>query len=251
MSDQREAVVITGLEEVFTSGEFGRTSVRRPLLGSVPKESSGAAQLEQVAVLSMPRRESNRHRALAAVSGIAAAAMVVAGLAAGTAQSGRADRSARGAPVGVSAVAGSGTPPGESGGGNVTGPARLTGASNGTGGPPSMTLTGEWNQPASSASTPAPTRQVAPARTAASIAAAPSTPSVYAGPSGAASVPGSPPSSSPPAGAPTNPLSPALSVVSNAPATVGVTTTADQLGSNQALPAPANSAVRDVAATTG
>jgi hypothetical protein len=39
-------------------------------------------------------------------------------------------------------------------------------------------------------------------------------------------------------------------VVNNAAATMGVATTANQLGSNLALPAPANSTVRDVGATT-
>ncbi len=128
MSDQREAGT-TSLEEVFLSREFGsrdfaRAAPRTIALDGVTEEVANPAELEEVfrsvrfgrpRVCTPPRLEpaavdlavtgeaeivalrpwdSTRHRAIAAVSGIAAAALVVAGVASGGGHPGRPDVSA-------------------------------------------------------------------------------------------------------------------------------------------------------------
>ena len=119
MSNQYKTGVVTTLEQVFLSREFERARDRQALLHD-RTQGTGLQELEQVllsdhcggqrdrsphvtqvaetppaevwsdnavsTVLPSGLRENNRHRAIAAVSGIAAAALVVAGLASGGAQ---------------------------------------------------------------------------------------------------------------------------------------------------------------------
>jgi hypothetical protein len=110
MSDEQETGVITDLEEVFLSREFGRAPARRIAVGGAeaplddrlaragaargdtahlralpslePHFAAAAAAADGVAAAAVPRGNL-QHRAIAAVSGVAAAALVVAGLASG------------------------------------------------------------------------------------------------------------------------------------------------------------------------
>jgi hypothetical protein len=113
MSDQQKTGAVTSLEEVFLSREFGRLPSRGiSSIGGSP-EIGEPPQLEQVflsqafgqpeavtvtrpvlvasspALAALPgpgasERDSARYRAIAAVSGVAAAALVVVGIASGT-----------------------------------------------------------------------------------------------------------------------------------------------------------------------
>jgi hypothetical protein len=112
MSDQQRTGAVTSLEEVFLSREFGRLPSRGiSSTGGSQQELGNPPQLEQVflarefghpeavtvtrpvlvasspALAALPgraERDSTRYRAIAAVSGVAAAALVVVGIAAGT-----------------------------------------------------------------------------------------------------------------------------------------------------------------------
>ncbi len=114
MSDQQKTGAVTSLEEVFLSREFGRAPSRRISSIGVMPELTAPPQLEQVFLseefgrpatvpalagdrrgpaLALPcpagsasERDSARYRAIAAVSGVAAAALVVVGVASGSGQ---------------------------------------------------------------------------------------------------------------------------------------------------------------------
>jgi len=135
MSNQYKTGVMTTLEQVFLSREFERARDRQALLRD-RTQGTGLQELEQVllsdhcggqrdrsphvtqvaetppaeawsdnavlTVLPSGLRENNRHRAIAAVSGIAAAALVVAGLASGGAHQRQGEVSAQGPRTGSS-----------------------------------------------------------------------------------------------------------------------------------------------------
>lgn len=118
MSDQEETGAnVTSLEEVFLSREFGRSSARGVIAGGGAVEVTDPPQLEEVFLsreFGRPRppaapasspvdaageaadpeggviiplgRDNTRYRAIAAASGVAAAALVVAGIASGSGQ---------------------------------------------------------------------------------------------------------------------------------------------------------------------
>ncbi|HWF16107.1 MAG TPA: hypothetical protein VG244_08010 [Acidimicrobiales bacterium] len=142
MSDQQKTGVITSLEEVFLSREFGRSPSRGISFQGRPREVGEPPQLEQVflsekfghpeavaattrefapptpalAVLpgrSVVERDNTRYRAIAAVSGVAAAALVVVGIVSGTGQPTKRPT------VSAQGPSGSGRP-GASGGGSPT-----------------------------------------------------------------------------------------------------------------------------------
>ena len=141
MSEQREGGTVTSLEEVFLSREFGRACARRGLTDSRFEDLGEASPLEEVflsenfgrpetvaarrsqtilpepvdpddAVVTPlhPTWETTRYRAIAAVSGVAAAALVVAGVASGGGHTGRPTVSAQGARVSARAQQGGGVP---------------------------------------------------------------------------------------------------------------------------------------------
>ena len=103
MSDKQEAGVITDLEEVFLSREFGRAPIQRIAVGGTAEPlddrpaGAGSPREETGRLLALPSlkptvaagedgavpRGNLQHRAIAAVSGVAAAALVVAGLVSG------------------------------------------------------------------------------------------------------------------------------------------------------------------------
>lgn len=96
---------VTRLEQVFLSREFEDARDER-VLHSVTQaagELPPARRLEDAVVAMLPTvpRESTRHRAIAAASGVAAAALVVAGLASRSAQQRRGDISAQGSGASV------------------------------------------------------------------------------------------------------------------------------------------------------
>lgn len=77
------------LEQVFLSEFFGRPGAIAPMVSTVPEPASAASGRPTFIVLKgdgegRAERESARYRAIAAVSGVAAAALVVAGLSSGT-----------------------------------------------------------------------------------------------------------------------------------------------------------------------
>ncbi len=144
MADQREAGTDRSLEEVFLSREFGRAANHRVTIDGWSQDAVDAPELEQVflsesfgrpRVMTTPRpspvppqlvvpggavvaslhppRENTRYRAIAAVSGIAAAALVVAGVASGGGTSRRPTVSAQSQSVRTGSVPG-GEAPGDS-----------------------------------------------------------------------------------------------------------------------------------------
>ena len=115
MSDEQEAVVITDLEEVFLSREFGRAPAHRIAVGgtaeSLDERSTSTDSRREVRarLRALPSPEASngaagaavprgnlQHRAIAAVSGVAAAALVVAGLVSGGSHPAHQDVSAQG-----------------------------------------------------------------------------------------------------------------------------------------------------------
>src|SRR5580700_11985756 len=137
MSDQYKGAV-TSLEQVFLSREFEDARDRRKIslseqFGRPRHQSRSVTQageelpppfrLEDAVAAMLPTvpRVSSRHRAIAAASGVAAAALVVAELASGSAQHTRGDISAQGSGASVESsragshplrVGGSGSPGG-------------------------------------------------------------------------------------------------------------------------------------------
>ena len=256
MSDQREGST-TSLEEVFLSREFGQAPARRVLTDTRFEEVAPAAQLEeiflsesfgrplavvprrsQVVPLELvgrddavviplhPTRESTRYRAIAAVSGVAAAALVVAGVASGGGHAGRPTVSAQGERVSAQ--------PRQASGGSSPAPLITSGAA------PATTVA----QNGSTAAAPS-TNSGGPTGVAVSTASlvVEATPGVAPAPppaggsssaGGTGGGGGSPAPTSPPA--PTDPLAPVVSGVGSAVSGLGttVTNTVNQLGN--ALP---------------
>jgi hypothetical protein len=264
MSDQQETGigVILDLEELFLSREFGRRPVRA--VSSAPAAvASEPAQLEQVflsevfghpevlavatpvvtsagpALSGRPAlvllegggegrtgHESARARTIAAVSGVAAAALAVAGLASGTGQvAGRPSvtAQAQGAPSGNGVPAPGASQPGPAGAAVVPSPSSV-GTSGGGGTVARFT----------SFSTPAGAAQGASGNGTATPSAAPAPPGSAPAPPGSAPAPGSPPGSGSGGGM----LAPALTVVGNEVTNVGSSVTATSGDVGQALPVP-------------
>jgi len=197
MANQYKTGVVTTLEQVFLSREFERAHDRQALLHD-RTQGTGLQELEQVllsdhcggqrdrsphvtqvaetppaeawsdnavlTVLPSGLRENNRHRAIAAVSGIAAAALVVAGLASGGAQQRQGEVSAQGPRTGSHPLPGgrSGSPAGLS-----PGPAGAGGAlaASGSSGAPHAFLTGALARAGQSGPPPAVTVEVPPGTT--------------------------------------------------------------------------------------
>jgi len=249
MANQYKTGVVTTLEQVFLSREFERAHDRQALLHD-RTQGTGLQELEQVllsdhfggqrdrsphvtqvaatppaapwpdnAVLTMlpsGLRENNRHRSIAAVSGVAAAALVVAGLASGGAHQRQGEVSAQGPRTGSS-----GAPH-----------AFLTGAlarAGQSGPPPAVTV--EVPSGTTVTLVPSPTAPVSPA-------------SPQSGPTGPGTV-GATGSTPPAAPEPPSATAPVVVVVGNTVTTVGtaVTTATNQVGSGVPAVAPATGAL--------
>jgi hypothetical protein len=264
MSDQHEGAV-TSLEQMFLSREFEDARDRSLLLenrredadvqeppgigsseefGRLPHRSLSMAEaggelppplrLEDTVVAMLPTvpRESSRHRFIAAASGIAASALVVAGLASGSAQQRRGDISAQGSGAsGESSRAGSHLLPG----GGSRSPSTLSpgraGASAAHGA--SSAQAGQSGPP------PAVTVEVPPGTT---VTVVPVRAGPQSGPpgSGAGGSSGSPAPARSGSGSPTAPVV----VVGNTVTTVGsaATTTANQAAGSVTAATPSTSA---------
>ena len=270
MSDQYETGAIVSLEDVFQSRDFGRRPPRRDASIAATVEPSDPPQLEQVflseffghpeaitartasaATVTAPtapptlviltgrgdaERDFMRYRgAIGAASGVAAAALVVAGVA----STGRLSQ----APT----VSAQGQHPGHSsrppGGGSQPGPGGVT-TQPSTSGPGTSPTT----QPVSgSGPIPAQLASVTPPTTAAvTVAVPPSSPVGVVPPP---PPPGGGTAPSPPGGG--NVLTPVLNTVGNTVSTVGTTVTAASNGLGQALPAlsPVTGLVGNVGST--
>ena len=242
MSDQNETAVITSLEQVFLSTEFGHARTGRSVLDYLGEDAADIEDLERAYLSDLPSelRESNRHRTIAAVSGIAAAALVIAGLAAGGPQPGRGVVSAEGQGIGSHPLpgGGSGIPSDRSSGAAGAGVTGTTTAEPSTlGGAPSAFLTQE--QAGQSVPAPAVTVQVPPGSTVTVVPSPAAAPSGRSDPgTGAAAGTSAPPPPATP-GSP-NPAAPVVVVVGNTATAVGtaVTTTTGQVGSSLSEMAP-------------
>jgi hypothetical protein len=271
MSDQEEAGVIYSLEEVFLSREFGRAPLRRARVTGGTEELADTPELEQVflsetfgkpqavpALRAVPRepepvpdhapgtlpfvpRESTRHRAVAAVSGVAAAALVVAGVASGNGQPGRPVVSAQGQRVSPRAEGGSSGPTLVAPRTGGSRPAADAVAPCGGNIAPNATTVAETGR---SGSAP-PVTLRAPPGTAVTAAPSPAAPSGgSAGSTGGGAGAGAPAPTGPAAG---NPLAPVTVVVNNTGTTV--TNAADQLGDAVPGLAPVTGALGNVGST--
>ncbi|MGO8824560.1 MAG: hypothetical protein ACLQU9_04900 [Acidimicrobiales bacterium] len=285
MSDQKKSGVITSLEEVFLSREFGRefqpVPVQHDSIGGVTEEGIRPSQLEQVflsedfgkprvqgvappeaaeagrigagrqagTVLAFAPRESTRYRAVAAVSGIAAAALVVAGVTSGGGRTGPPALSALGHRVAAAAqgVGGTGTgsanPPGTG-----TAPAAGGVASPAQGGSVQLADTaGAESQVELQAGTPGATLVSSPASPAAAPVSTPPAP-VSPGTGADASAPAPVSPTGPGAG---DLISPSAAMIGNTVTALNntVTTTAGQLGSAVSTLDPVTGAVGGVGAT--
>jgi hypothetical protein len=267
MSDQQGTGGDTSLEEVFLSREFGRASSRG--ISSVGRSEDPAQppQLEEVFLseafghpeavtavtpgLARPplavvagsgedgraERDTTRYRAIAAVSGVAAAALVVAGIAVGSGPSSKSPtQSAQGKQPGGTSTGPTGGAPGPAG-------APTPNSSGGTpapGGAPAATFASGGGNPTAeltSATTPAPASptvvvEVPPGTTVEVVPTAPPAgPGGGAGGSGGSG--GTPPGTSTGGG---SVLTPLLVVVGDTVATVGTTVTSASGGLGTALP---------------
>jgi hypothetical protein len=258
MSDQEKAGVITSLEEVFLSREFGRSPSRgMPPLGGA-YEPAEPPQLEEVflserfghpeavaattavfvaptpALAALPgrigtERDSARYRAIAALSGVAAAALVVVGVASGGGQTAKTPTvSAQGAggsnPPGPTGGSPEGTPPPGSGGtGQDTTPAG-TAASGGATGTPVAQL--------ASVTTPSSPQVIVevPAGTTVEVVTTTTTTTTPPPPPGSGGTPPTVPSGG------GSVLTPLVVVVGNTVSTVGATVTATSTDLGNALP---------------
>jgi hypothetical protein len=247
MSDQRRSGAVISLEEIFRSREFGRRPARWDSAPVATVEASEPRQLEQVflselfghpealaasassgldlftspaerpALVLLPgggdaERDLARYRgAIGAVSGVAAAALVVAGMTSGTgSRSEQPTVSAVGQPPGHTTPPGGGTLPGP--GGAAT-PPNASGQPSGAAGPSAAaTPIAQVAAP----TTPAPAAVVAEVPPPAPVAIAPTPPT----PGG-----GTAPSGPSPGGG-GSVLTPVFVTAGNAVSTVGVTVTA-------------------------
>lgn len=268
MSDQQETGGDTSLEEVFLSREFGRASSREISSSTRAEEPAKPAQLEEVflseafghpeavtaatpkvapvplavlagggeAAAGERERDTTRYRAIAAVSGVAAAALVVAGIAVGSGPSSKAPtQSAQGKPPGGSTTGPTGGAPGSA---PTPAPASSGGApagASGTGTPASSFASGSGTgtgaaQLASETTPASPTVvvEVPPGTTVQVVTPAPPGGSGGSGGSG-----GTPPGTSTGGG---SVLTPVLVVVGDTVATVGTTVTVASNGLGTALP---------------
>jgi hypothetical protein len=273
MSDQEEAGVIASLEEVFLSREFGRAPVRRAWVTGGVEEASDTPELEQVflsetfgkpqavpalrAVPGEPEpvpdhppgtlpfvpRESTRHRAVAAVSGVAAAALVVAGVASGNGQPGRPVVSAQGQRVSPRAGGGSSGPTLVAPPTGASVPAAKAVAPGGGIVAPNATTVAQIGR---SGSAP-PVVIAAPPGTAVTVVPSPAAPSGgSAGSTGGGAGAGAP-VPTPTAPGAGNPLAPVTVVINNTGTTV--TSVANQLGDAVPGLAPVTGALGSVGST--
>ncbi len=256
MSDQQKTGVITSLEEVFLSREFGRSPSREVSFKGHPREVGEPPQLEQVflsetfghpeavaatrefvppapALAVLPgrgvvERDTTRYRAIAAVSGVAAAALVVVGVVSGTGQPTKQPTVSAQGPSGPrqpGTTRGGGSP--TSGGGPQVGP-----PSAGAGATPDTTAGspgGATVAQLASATSPIPQVivEVPPGTTVAVI------PTSSVPPPATGSGGGTPPPAPSGGG---GVLTPLLVVVGNTVSTVGATVTATSVGLGNALP---------------
>lgn len=253
MSDQQRVGAIISLEEVFLSRDFGRRSPRPNASTAATVDPSDPPQLEQVflsewfghpeaiaaehasATATTPavaqptlvllagrgtEHDAARYRAIGAVSGVAAAALVVAGVVSTGQPSGQPTISAQGPPPGHSSPA-PGTVPLPGPGGVTTQPS---------------TSTGTPSPPPTAGSGAATVVQLAstttPAIPAVVVEVPPPTPVAPSTPPPSGTTP--PPAPAPGGGG--NILKPVLSVVGNTVSTVGTTVTSASNDLAQALP---------------
>jgi hypothetical protein len=254
MSDQQETGVITSLEEVFLSREFGRAPSRPMSFRSGTQEVAPPPQLEQLfladefgqpervaaataatlappALVALPgraatERDRTRYRAIAAVSGVAAAALVVVGITSGTGQPARQPTVSAQGPGSSSSPSGptGGTPPG------TTTPPGSSGA--GAGAPLAATAgSGSGATVASlvSATSPSGPQVIVEVPPGTTVEVAPVSPAPPP-PAGSGGTPPSPPSGG------SSILTPVLVVVGNTVSAVGTTVTAASDGLGNALP---------------
>ncbi len=218
----------------------GGVTVRCPVAGERGPDRAAVHAAVLPSALPSVLRESNRHRAIAAVSGIAAAALVVAGLASGGAPHGQGGLSAQGPragahpPVGSHSGSQAGLSPGAGGAGGTLA------ASSGSSGSPHALLTGQLTRTGQSGPSPAVTVVVSPGTTV-TVVPSPVPPREPTG-SGTGGAPSAP---APAAPATTNPAAPVVVVVGNTVTTAGsaVTTATDQAGSSLPAAAPATGAL--------
>jgi hypothetical protein len=247
LENRTEDADVQELPGIGSSEEFGRPPHRSRSMAQAGGELPPPLRLEDTVVAMLPTvpRESSRHRFIAAASGIAAAALVVAGLASGSAQQGRGDISAQGSGAsGESSRAGSHLLPG----GGSRSPSTLSpgragasaaqAASSGPGGPAALLAAGPA-QAGQSGPPPAVTVEVPPGTT---VTAVPVRAGPQSGPpgSGAGGSSGSPAPARSGSGSPTAPVV----VVGNTATTVGsaATTTANQAAGSVTAATPSASA---------
>jgi hypothetical protein len=270
MSDQNKGV--TSLEQVFLSSEFEDARDRRVLLenrrvdadvqelaetsfseqfGRPRHESRSVSQaaealppplrLEDAVVAMLPTvpRESSRHRAIAAASGVAAAALVVAGLVSGSATQGRRDIAAQGSGASVESTHGGSHTSVGGGSGSATalssgraGGSVAQAARSGPSGTSPAFLAAAPAQAGRSGPPPAVTVVVPPGTTV-TVGSSPAGPQSGSPDSGAGGSTGPPAPAPPGSGSPTAP----------------VTTTANQVASSVTSVAPVTSALGGVGAT--
>ncbi len=261
MSDQKDAGAITSLEEVFLSREFGRVPSQGIWSIGGGEDAGEPHQLEQVflseefgrptaitaaapaaagapALVALPggatgERDSTRYRAIAAVSGVAAAALVVVGIATGTGQTTKQPSvSAQGQHPGPNQ-------PATTGGARTQGGAPQPGASPTA---PVGSSGGEtaFAQLASASSSPAPAVvvEVPQGTTVEVVSSPPAGSSGSGGSSGTGGSGGAPPPATSTGGG-GNVLTPVLVVVGNTVSTVGTTVTLASNGLGTALPGAA------------
>jgi hypothetical protein len=257
MSDQRRSGAVVSLEEIFRSREFGRRPTRWDIAPVATVEATEPPQLEQVFLSELfghpeavaaslssgmtpftpsaeppslvllrgggdEERDLTRYRgAIGAVSGVAAAALVVAGMTSGTgSRSEQPTISAEGKPPGHA------TPPG---GGAVPGPGDVVPPPPATGQPPGVTAGSAGGAPIAqvvSATTPAPAAVVeAPPPAPVEVAPSPPAPGGGTAPTG------------PSPGGGGSVLTPVLVTAGNTVSTMGSTVTAASNDLAHAVPA--------------
>lgn len=265
MSDQQEAgAAVTSLEEVFLSREFGRAASPGIYVVGEPGEALDPLQLEEVFLSSafgrpqpaarpprivplrevpvgvaLSERETVRYRAIAAVSGVAAAALAIAGITSGTGQSARPTVSARGP--------GPGSHPSDQNGGR---PGALSGA---TPGVPAATVPATAVAATEGSGTvPSGSEVVLEVPPGTSVAVVPASPQAPSGAGGGAGAPAPGSSTAPgPTGGGGSVLSPVLVLVGNTAVTVGttVTTASEQLGTALPVVSPVTGVLAGLGAT--
>jgi hypothetical protein len=255
LENRTEDADVQELAEISFSEQFGRPRHQSRSVTQAAEELPSELRLEDAVVAMLPTVpwESSRHRAIAAASGVAAAALVVAGLASGSAQQRRGDISAQGSSASVESThagshplvgGGSGSPSALSSG--RAGASAAQAARSGPSGASPTFLTAAPVQAGRSGPPPAVTVVVPPGTT---VTVVPSPAGSQSGPPGSG-VGGStgPPAPAPPgSGSPTAPVV----VVGNTVTTVGtaVTTTANQVASSVTPVAPMTGALGGVGAT--